>query len=144
MQERKRFLFAPSVLIAPLWNWNRLAKAKDRAPFKVLIAPLWNWNPATAAGISLMIRSNRTFMELKSPSTAAHTSPRRILIAPLWNWNWSVLQVVAFDPKVLIAPLWNWNWIFLGSQQDFTRSNRTFMELKSEISFTSNGVLFWF
>ena len=36
--------FFTSVLIVPLWNWNRVVDDKNYPDEYVLIVPLWNWN----------------------------------------------------------------------------------------------------
>ena len=53
------------VLIVPLWNWNWYAHAPRQSRTAVLIVPLWNWNVYTSDVISVNMRLNRTFMELK-------------------------------------------------------------------------------
>ena len=37
------------------------------------------------AKVGELLRSNRTFMELKCGSLSAWTAPRNVLIVPLWN-----------------------------------------------------------
>ena len=100
-----------AVLIVPLWNWNVDLLRYGLDPTTVLIVPLWNWNFRSKSDIEReRLRSNRTFMELKSA----------ILI----------LKCITLL-IVLIVPLWNWNFLltlFLGKGYS---SNRTFMELKS-------------
>ena len=77
------------VLIVPLWNWNWCFTVQWERICLVLIVPLWNWN----LGLNVIfcfaiIRSNRTFMELKWKSlNLAAPSPNSVLIVPLWNWN---------------------------------------------------------
>ena len=58
--------------------------------------------------VAPMLRSNRTFMELKSPTYARGAISAKVLIVPLWNLN-RRQQIT-----LMVAP----------------RSNRTFMELK--------------
>ena len=118
------------VLIAPLWNWNPKAETRILLCAHVLIAPLWNWNMETHWIGWAIIRSNRTFMELKfgyplRPPSVHGCSNRtfmelkcvtqafilkqwRVLIAPLWNWN-ERYRLRSCGARVLIAPLWNWN-----------------------------------
>ena len=42
-------------------------------------------------------------------------------------------ESVRIEPYVLIVPLWNWNFYFYVFVSQNMSSNRTFMELKSEM-----------
>ena len=100
----------------------------------VLIAPLWNWNRLRHWYHWGCPRSNRTFMELKYRAIFLLYLCLFVLIAPLWNWNNCCIYSLAWKCSVLIAPLWNWN-----INEDINKhinqpsSNRTFMELKSNM-----------
>ena len=119
----------------------------------VLIVPLWNWNGGRPSYFCLGCCSNRTFMELKLTKAFQYgfgmpSSNRTfmelkldwfywchvrlyVLIVPLWNWN-LVKNVFQYTPsRVLIVPLWNWNNKSFDMPMPISRSNRTFMELKS-------------
>ena len=161
----RRFLEGSGcVLIAPLWNWNRISVPKMVSKNTVLIAPLWNWNLWLRHQTSLEhLRSNRTFMELKLQQVNGFPYSYVVLIAPLWNWNlsktsWShaismrsnrtfmelkylFLSVSIIVQRVLIAPLWNWNTLEVIAPCQPLCSNRTFMELKFSswlITFSTN------
>ena len=120
--------------------------------WSVLIVPLWNWNRLAICSSPSSVRSNRTFMELKLKMVLLTLVIAMVLIVPLWNWNkyhktfdvtswdssnrtfmelkyWWVLLVHLFLP-VLIVPLWNWNEVLISWFSGCTSSNRTFMELK--------------
>ena len=60
-------------------------------------------------GSDAALRSNRTFMELKSSESERLSLSDTVLIAPLWNWN----KVISRSQVIILR-----------------RSNRTFMELK--------------
>ena len=77
--------------------------------------------------------SNRTFMELKWEILKMTYKPIPVLIVPLWNWNCFYLRRYWTPLPVLIVPLWNWNVCIGYSYRRVSRSNRTFMELKSQI-----------
>ena len=152
LRSAARTFAANCVLIAPLWNWNQWCPSVIPHKREVLIAPLWNWNQARVKGYPSVMRSNRTFMELKSPSAAFSFLAAFVLIAPLWNWNDGEDQKTNHCSRVLIAPLWNWNeggkrtwtrraWVLIAPLWNWNpfrrwlgsghaRSNRTFMELK--------------
>ena len=101
-----------TVLIVPLWNWNRSLRTKPRSVSRVLIVPLWNWNELRGAvQAEREPRSNCTFMELKSHQGTCPSSVYLVLIVPLWNWN-------SRQVKQILEPLYS--------------SNCTFMELKFE------------
>ena len=118
------------VLIAPLWNWNKVSIHADDGRWQVLIAPLWNWNCVNYKTLHSYLRSNRTFMELKCTmrcrlSIATSSSNRTFMELKLrylrktYRYSGSsnrtfmelkyttVLFVTLLS--VLIAPLWNWN-----------------------------------
>ena len=121
-----------NVLIAPLWNWNRYCQRPSYHPPYVLIAPLWNWNflsrTSKADGISVLIAPLWNWNGRRRNTRGALLA---VLIAPLWNWNVLIFSFFSCRPPVLIAPLWNWNTRHWGlSVSGWTRSNRTFMELK--------------
>ena len=141
-----------AVLIAPLWNWNRLRQSlpvpdprsnrtfmelklnkavRVLRSFNVLIAPLWNWNHALLRlPAPAYLRSNRTFMELKFGREIWRLALSGVLIAPLWNWNVIFCSHYKVTLSVLIAPLWNWNQEKGAAFPLHQSSNRTFMELK--------------
>ena len=147
------------VLIAPLWNWNPSDCALSRSGTRVLIAPLWNWNNIYQYGLFLLIRSNRTFMELKHQKRSDSSSNKWVLIAPLWNWNygltatlWQMLcsnrTFMELKPRHLDRcnnGWWSSNRTFMElkhsrgptEQMERRRSNRTFMELKLTFSWDS-------
>ena len=66
-----------TVLIAPLWNWNRYLAGDGRRLLWVLIAPLWNWNWPIAYG---------------------ERSLYCVLIVPLWNWYGKYHRCIANSP----------------------------------------------
>ena len=105
-------LKSKKVLIVPLWNWNEIKDILSENECLVLIVPLWNWN---MSAISKIIKrsfcSNCTFMELKWRTSLTRCSRALVLIVPLWNWN----DLTSF---LIVFP---------------TCSNCTFMELKSRI-----------
>ena len=119
-----------TVLIVPLWNWNYRQSGCLSWTLLVLIVPLWNWNEPDGVAALPLVRSNRTFMELKWLYKAFLFLVSSVLIVPLWNWN----NRNAFDKThrhmVLIVPLWNWNVIMYSVKSVVRCSNRTFMELK--------------
>ena len=141
------------VLIVPLWNWNRVKHLFYDLREMVLIVPLWNWNRLTVGDGFVLLRSNRTFMELKCKYAVNIDVLNKVLIVPLWNWNVKKVAEDIRDNGVLIVPLWNWNYIIRCGNtlicevlivplwnwnkgngrwlKGRRRSNRTFMELKS-------------
>ena len=120
------------VLIVPLWNWNYHSYQKNRSRYRVLIVPLWNWNLVEEAVIIKVLRSNRTFMELKSssniPSFFRTISSNRTFMELKYERYTTALQELNSSNRtfmelkyamksyrkeggnVLIVPLWNWNW----------------------------------
>ena len=54
------------ILIAPMWDWNQVWKAKAQVWKAILIAPMWDWN----------FRYQVLFILRQF-----------ILIAPMWDWN---------------------------------------------------------
>ena len=119
------------VLIAPLWNWNKVSIHADDGRWQVLIAPLWNWNCVNYKTLHSYLRSNRTFMELKCTmrcrlSIATSSSNRTFMELKLRylrktyrysgssNRTFMELKSQIWSSshswiRVLIAPLWNWN-----------------------------------
>ena len=122
-----------AVLIVPLWNWNVDLLRYGLDPTTVLIVPLWNWNFRSKSDIEReRLRSNRTFMELKSAILILKCITLLIvLIVPLWNWN--------FLLTLFLGKGYSSNRTFMELKSRWThheahilcRSNRTFMELKS-------------
>ena len=129
-----------SVLIVPLWNWNRDRHTIMTAVGIVLIVPLWNWNSVGREVAFAFKRSNRTFMELKLLTLIGYLLSLLVLIVPLWNWNWFHLPQYRCPRNVLIVPLCNWNVQQLTNFiVKYGCSNCTFMELKSG---SADGFLF--
>ena len=56
--------------------------------YSVLIVPLWNWNRHNLGGPAPDLCSNCTFMELKYDNRLRYPVVLLVLIVPLWNWNW--------------------------------------------------------
>ena len=80
-----------SLLIEPLWNWNNALVRLGAIANWLLIEPLWNWNTSVHPPLSFLSHAfNRTFVELKSQYRTAYFYRRRLLIEPLWNWNFIV------------------------------------------------------
>ena len=103
---------------------------RQKRHITVLIVPLWNWNKWTTSWSSRMSSSNRTFMELKYNRWCQNCKEEIVLIVPLWNWN-SFRENLGSSPAiVLIVPLWNWNPTRETISSNVCCSNRTFMELK--------------
>ena len=64
----------------------KIAKARSYG-LSVLIVPLWNWNRREFQRWKTLEGSNRTFMELKWRSAETISMLQVVLIVPLWNWN---------------------------------------------------------
>ena len=79
----------------------------------VLIVPLWNWSWWIMICFQVLLRFNRTFMELKLFLPKLIIKNIQVLIVPLWNWNVSFSNIICNIRFVLIVPLWNWNWCCL-------------------------------
>ena len=110
MQEATTYEPAEDVLIAPLWNWN----------LRISVVPL--------AG---MMRSNRTFMELKYVELQQGADVRSSSNRTFMELKLTSAFAPANAALVLIAPLWNWNADYRTPiPQGMDGSNRTFMELK--------------
>ena len=84
---------------------------------------------------TLVGSSNRTFMELKLLSMSGVNVLPKVLIVPLWNWNIKDLAlqaVIEFCSNRIFMEL-KYPTLQL-TAQTLGSSNRTFMELKLEIS----------
>ena len=125
-----------TVLIVPLWNWNNWCAIRQRFRPCVLIVPLWNWNRSLLQTCVLLLRFNRTFMELKLITITSSNRQTQVLIVPLWNWNnfsdklkinffsfnrtfmelkWQTVLMLTTRYGVLIVPLWNWNLTYFAT-----------------------------
>ena len=63
-------------------------KKREKAQkISVLIVPLWNWNRKRLFRFCFHFSSNCTFMELKYVCFSVETRLYIVLIVPLWNWN---------------------------------------------------------
>ena len=107
-----------TVLIVPLWNWNKIKLVWVIRKKLVLIVPLWNWN-------------------LTYFATYCGAAP--VLIVPLWNWNRIPPARLPTPEIVLIVPLWNWNHAERHIVNWLKGFNRTFMELKCRSLFCSRS-----
>ena len=106
-------------------------KIKHIGISNVVIVPLWNWNFRRLRLSGIVIRCNRTFMELKSSHSigSPHSSSRcnRTFMELKYTLNFSGVD----GQTVVIVPLWNWNMAYKSAEEIESLScNRTFMELK--------------
>ena len=103
----------PSLLIAPVWNWNSSKTThRNTDALLLLIAPVWNWNVNDAIGTVRLLQSfNRTSLELK------RISERNDAMTGSSTFNRTSLELKLFieeslgflRAELLIAPVWNWN-----------------------------------
>ena len=119
------------VLIVPLWNWNFVWALISSARFDVLIVPLWNWNMrSTRMQPRKLVRSNRTFMELKFDIDLQDNQQLTSSNRTFMELKYRECNYWPSRKAVLIVPLWNWNQHQGSMATAFSGSNRTFMELK--------------
>ena len=120
-----------TVLIEPLWNWNRVRSWA------------WRWMAClnrtfvelklscTVSGGGGSVSLNRTFVELKPQSSFDGCQRIGVLIEPLWNWNRRT-----FRPGMSASRRLNRTFVELKQLHDLQKQwnqeslNRTFVELK--------------
>ena len=97
-----------SVLLVPLWNWNKMDRKNEDQLREVLLVPLWNWN-----------------LHLLN-----HGLKNGLFYSYLYGIETRFGASIVPEMSVLLVPLWNWNVRFPTSSQCLCCFTRTFMELK--------------
>ena len=126
-----------SVLIEPLWNWNRTKDPSGAHVWCVLIEPLWNWNTFRTTESRVTTCLNRTFMELKLVKDVRLARKQKCLNRTFMELKPSIKNLRDGIANVLIEPLWNWN--------ASTHTTAVFASLLLSIIYILNGrkVIAW-